>query len=93
METLYDEYCDGYNFLRYIALTYITTSDEYKEILKKDHSKFQSYMDSIRKEAARLLGFLRSKEILIDDEHEYTDNRAEKDRIEWHSINVMLGAQ
>ncbi|GGF98319.1 hypothetical protein GCM10010912_48760 [Paenibacillus albidus] len=89
--TLYDEYCDGYNFLRYIALTYITTSDEYKEILKRDHLKFQSYMDSIRKEAVRLLGFLRSKEILIDEEHEYYDYRAEKDRIEIHSINVLLG--
>lgn len=93
LEILYDEYCDGYNFLRYIALTYITTSDEYKEILKVERLEKQSYMDSIRKEAVRLLGFLRSKEILIDEEHEYYDYRAEKDRIEIHSIDEMFGAQ
>ncbi|AIQ42135.1 hypothetical protein [Paenibacillus sp. FSL R5-0912] len=26
---LYEEYCSGYNFLRYLALSYILTSDEY----------------------------------------------------------------
>ncbi|QQZ60409.1 hypothetical protein JI735_28535 [Paenibacillus sonchi] len=92
LEILYDDYCDGYTFLRYIALTYITTSDEYKEILKEESLENQSYMDSIRKEAVRLLGFLCSKEILIDEEHEYYDYRAEKDRIEIHSIDEMLGA-
>ncbi|MHA6529334.1 hypothetical protein [Paenibacillus sp. BAC0078] len=90
---LYDEYCDSYNFLRYIALTFIMTSDEYKEILKRDPIEFDTYMDSIRKEAVRLLGFLNRNEIIIDKEHEYSDNRAENDRIELHSINVMLNAK
>ncbi|OKP96246.1 hypothetical protein [Paenibacillus sp. P46E] len=90
LETLYEEYCGGYNFLRYIALSYIITSDEYKEILKQDHSKFPSYIEGMRKEAIRLLGFLRSNGIVIDEEHEYSDYRAEKDRIEMHSIDVML---
>ncbi len=93
LEILYEEYCGGYNFLRYIALSYIVTSDEYKEVLKEDPSKFQSYMGGIKEEAVRLLGFLRSKEILIYEEHEYSDYRAEKDRIEMHSINEMLAAE
>lgn len=93
LAVLYDEYCDGYNFLRYIALTFIMTADEYKEILKRDPIEFGSYMESIRKEAVRLLGFLNKNEIFIDKEHEYSDNRAENDRIELHSINEMFGAK
>ncbi|MEK3684426.1 hypothetical protein [Paenibacillus sp. FSL R10-2736] len=89
---LYEEYCSGYNFLRYIALSYILTSDEYKGTIKVNQSKFEIYIDGIKKEAVRLLGFLRSNEILIDDEYEYSDYRTEKDQIELHSINEMLGA-
>ena len=93
MEILYEEYCSGYTFLRYIALSFIVTSDNSKENLKEDHSKYLNYIEGIKKEATRLLGFLRSNEILIDDEHEYSDYRAEKDRIEMHRINEMLGAK
>ena len=31
METIYGEYCNGYTFLRYIALTYITTAEVFQE--------------------------------------------------------------
>jgi hypothetical protein len=62
METIYDEYCDGYTFLRYIALTSITTSAEYQEVIKMDKSKFFNYKELITKEANRLLRFLNSKE-------------------------------
>ncbi|WP_052429581.1 hypothetical protein [Paenibacillus borealis] len=92
LEILYEEYCSGYNFLRYITLSYILTSDEHKEIIKVNQSKFESYIEGIKKEAVRLLGFLRRNEILINEEYEYTDYRAEKDQIELHSINEMLGA-
>jgi hypothetical protein len=71
LEILYEEYCCGYNFLRYIALSYIVTSDEYKEIIKVNQSKFEIYIEGIKKEAVRLLGFLRRNEILIDEEYEY----------------------
>ncbi|AIQ47920.1 hypothetical protein R70723_19930 [Paenibacillus sp. FSL R7-0273] len=90
---LYEEYCSGYNFLRYIALSYITTSDDYKEALKENHSKFQSYIAGKRKEATRLLTFLENNQLRIDEEYVYSDFRDEKDRIEFHSINEMLNAR
>lgn len=54
MEILYDEYCKGYNFLRYIALTYITTSDIYQEDLKVNPYKLIEYRGPVRKEAQRI---------------------------------------
>ncbi|MFC5472114.1 hypothetical protein ACFPPD_25870 [Cohnella suwonensis] len=92
-ETLYDEYCDGYSFLRYIAMTYITTSDEYKEMLKQDQIKLQDYRVLINKEAVRLLKFFERNELKIEVEHEYIDLRKHEDRIELHSINEMLKEQ
>lgn len=92
-ETLYDEYCDGYTFLRYIAMTYITTSDEYIEILVRDNIKTKNYREHINKEANRLLDFFARDELRIEIEHEYTDVRKEQDRIEIHSINEMLKEQ
>jgi len=90
---LYDEYCDGYNFLRYIALTYITTSDEYKEILTRDGIKLKYYRELINKEAIRLLKFFERNELRIEKDYEYIDLRKEIDRIELHSINEMMSVQ
>lgn len=90
LEILYEEYCDGYTFLRYIALTFITTSDEYKDILKRDNLKYLNYMNGIRREVIRLLGFFEKKGIMIEEEYEYIDKRADEDRIELHSIDKML---
>lgn len=90
MATLYDDYCSGYTFLRYIALTYITTSDEYKEILKTNNSKFHEYNEPMKKEAIRLLKFFEENKLQITGEYEYIDNRNEEDRIEIHSIDEMF---
>lgn len=87
---IYDEYCNGYSFLRYIALTYITTSDEYKELLKRDPIKLHDYRERVDKEASRLLNFFDRNELKIEVEHEYIDLRKHEDRIEMHSINEML---
>ncbi|MFC4306461.1 hypothetical protein [Cohnella boryungensis] len=93
METLYDEYCNGYTFLRYIALTYITTSDEYKQSLKKNIVKLKDYKEPIQQEANRLINFFKGDELRIIIEHEYIDQRKEEDRIEIHSINEMFKSQ
>ncbi|MEK5027543.1 hypothetical protein [Paenibacillus sp. FSL M7-1046] len=90
MHVLYEEYCSGYSFLRYIALTYITTSDEYKEMLIEDKQKSNSFITGVRREASRLLGFFGRNEIIIEEEHDFIDHRTEKDRIEMHSIDKML---
>ena len=90
LEALYDDYCDGYTFLRYIALVYITTSDEYIEVLKQDKVKLKDYSEKINKEANRILRFFANNELRIVIENEYIDIRELGDRIELHSINEML---
>lgn len=90
METLYDDYCDGYTFLGYIALVYITTSDEYIEVLKQDRVRLKDYSEKINKEAKRILHFFEKNELRIEIEKEYIDIRKFEDRVELHSINEML---
>jgi hypothetical protein len=90
MEKIYEEYCNGYSFLRYIALTYITTSDVYREEMKSNPEKIKLYRAEIIHEAKRILGFLERHEIKINHEHEYDDMRDDKDRIELHSIEKMF---
>ncbi|HIW33161.1 MAG TPA: hypothetical protein IAA29_10285 [Candidatus Paenibacillus intestinavium] len=90
LDVLYDEYCDGYTFLRYIALTHVGTSDEYKENLKRNNTKLKDYNESIIREAKRLLNFFDRNELEITIEHEYIDLRKEEDKIEIHSINEMF---
>jgi hypothetical protein len=90
MEKIYEEYCNGYSFLRYIALAYITTSDIYQEELKTNTDKLISYRRKIVQEAVRILGFIESQEIIISIEHEYEDKRDDKDRIELLSIEKMF---
>lgn len=90
LDSLYDDYCDGYFFLRYIAFVYVTTSDEYKEVINQDPIEMQKYREKINQEAKRILGFLENKLLIIENEHEYIDLREEKDRIEMHSINKMM---
>ncbi|RCW40629.1 hypothetical protein [Paenibacillus prosopidis] len=90
MERLYDDYCDGYNFLRYIALYFISTSDEYLEVLKNDQIRLQQYLAPIKVDAKRLLAYFEKDELSIVVENVYTDKRDVVDRIELHSINEML---
>ncbi|SEC40772.1 hypothetical protein [Paenibacillus sp. GP183] len=90
MERLYDDYCDGFTFLRYIALYFITTSEEYLETLKNDHIALQQYLAPIKVEAKRLLAFFEKDELSIVGENDYFDKRHEAERIEMHSINEML---
>lgn len=92
MKQLYDEYCDGLNFLRYIALYFITTSEEYINALKNDYLRLLHYLTPIKIEAKRLLAFFDTNELSIIGEHEYFDQRNEADRIELHSIDEMLSS-
>ncbi|THF76893.1 hypothetical protein [Cohnella fermenti] len=88
--TLYDDYCNGYNFLRFIALTYITTSDEYKEILNHDPNKFREYCQPINAEANRLLEFFQKNQLKIEHEKECIDKREESEKIEIYHVNEMM---
>lgn len=92
MERLYDDYCEGFTFLRYIALYFITTNDEYIEALRNDQTRFQQYLVPIKVEVKRLLVFFEKKELSIVGENEYIDGRVYADQIELHSINEMFAA-
>ncbi|AFH61333.1 hypothetical protein B2K_11485 [Paenibacillus mucilaginosus K02] len=92
MEKLYDDYCEGLTFLRYIALYFVTTGEEYKESLINDPVKLEQYLAPVKDEAKRLLTFLEKDQLSIIGENEFLDSRTEADRIELHSINEMLAA-
>ncbi|AZN39353.1 hypothetical protein [Paenibacillus albus] len=76
-DMVYEEYCAGYTFLRFIALTYILEAAQAKSEL-------------ISQEAARLLNFFANGQLKITTEHDYMDLRKKSDQIEIHSINDML---
>ncbi|MFC3800286.1 hypothetical protein [Cohnella sp. GCM10012308] len=90
LDSLYDDYCDGYSFLRYIAMSYASTLDEERIFLKQNHVAMNRYREKLNDEAKRILGFFHNKQLFIEAEHEYIDLRAEKDRIEILRINEML---
>ncbi|NIK79740.1 FMN phosphatase YigB (HAD superfamily) [Paenibacillus castaneae] len=92
MEILYDDYCEGFTFLRYIALYFITTNEEYIVVLKNDQTRLQQYLVPIKVEAKRLRVFFENDELSIIGENDYFDGRKEADRIELHSVNDMLAA-
>jgi len=93
MDILYDEYCNGYTFLRYIALVHVTLTDEYKESLEHNQKKPLDYNESVIKEAKRLLNFFNREELKITFEHEYMDERKEEDKIELHRVSEMFSEQ
>jgi len=100
LEQLYYEYCDGYVFLRYLGMSYISYClDEIPKVSEKDKWNEQSFIKKrqllddlyidIVDEAKRILKYLQRQEILITSEYEYEDNRKYEDQIESHSFNQM----
>ena len=88
-EEIYDEYCNGYSFLRFIALTYISTAGYDEVSVFPNESSIKPYRNKIRTEATRLLKFLESGEITIICEYIYIDSRNFEDKIEEHSLEKM----
>lgn len=90
MSTLYDDYCHGYSFLRYLGLSY--ASSETSEYDTKDsiRDNLLSNIEKYQKEAVRLFKLLEKGQIKITDEFKYEDYREEEDRIELYDINKML---
>lgn len=101
LEQLYDDYCHGYSFLRFLGLTYIITGidtfpklnqiDQWdKHEFERKRAMLNSSKDKIIKEAKRLLAFLKKGEIKITNENEYIDARKEEDKVELHHIEKMF---
>jgi len=80
-ERIYDEYCKGYNFLGFIAITYIKHADYDELNVYGNREKMIEQLDVVCKEATRLIGFFNNREIVITSEYNYVDNRNEEDKI------------
>ncbi|MFE6169385.1 hypothetical protein ACFVP8_16180 [Viridibacillus arvi] len=100
LEQLYDDYCSGYSFLRYLGLSYITGIDAFPKLQQKDEwdkNEFDSkreILNSIKpkiiNEAKRLLSFFQKGLIKIIEENDYSDYRKEEEKIELNNIERMF---
>jgi hypothetical protein len=90
LQILYDEYCNGYSFLRFLGLYFVTTSEEYQDELIRNEQDYERYIEPVIKEAKRLINFFERQEIKINEEYNYIDNRQKEDRIELTSIEQMF---
>ncbi|TCJ02524.1 hypothetical protein [Cytobacillus praedii] len=100
LEQLYDDYCSGYSFLRFLGLTYITGIDAIPKIQQRDkwdknefdrkREILNSMNPKIINEARRLLSFFQNGLLKIIAENEYKDNRKEEDKIELNHIDKMF---
>ncbi|WP_143042105.1 hypothetical protein [Paenibacillus sp. PDC88] len=80
---IYSEYCNGYTFLRIIALKFI---DFDYDLQLNDLRKYKEYIDQYRheiiEEGKRLLAFFESSGLEIVGDYEYIDLRSIEDKIE-----------
>ncbi|MFS0881274.1 hypothetical protein [Metabacillus niabensis] len=100
LEQLYDDYCHGYSFLRFLGLTYITGIDTFPKLnqidqwdkheFERKREMLNSSKDKIIKEAKRLLAFFKNGKIKITNENEYIDARKEEDKVELYHIEKMF---
>ncbi|MED3552569.1 hypothetical protein [Cytobacillus praedii] len=100
LEQLYDDYCSGYSFLRFLGLTYITGIDAIPKIQQRDkwdknefdrkREILNSMNPKIINEARRLLSFFQNGLLKIIAENEYKDDRKEEDKIELNHIEKMF---
>lgn len=86
LEELYDLYCDGYNFLRYIGLAYAFHGMPRENEI---YNFTEQTRINLKSEAKRILSFLDTREIIITGEYEYKDFREDADKVELHSLDKM----
>lgn len=86
IEEVYDLYCDGYNFLRYIGLAYVFNG------MPRENDTYnftEQCRINLKSEAKRIISFLDTNKIKITEEYDYEDTRDEDDKIELHSLEKM----
>jgi len=88
LSRMYDLYCNGYSFLRFLGLSYVSNGLDNKK--NNESVIICNIQGRLISEAVRLKEFLELKQIVIIDEFQYKDNRELKDRIELTDINSML---
>lgn len=86
IEEVYDLYCDGYNFLRYLGLAYVLNG------MPRENDTYnftEQFRINLKSEAKRILSFFDTKKIKITGEYEYEDIRDEADKVELHILEKM----
>lgn len=79
---IYREYCNGYSFLRMIALKYIMYDYDFQLEFESNRIEFEKDRKEYVEEGLRLLEFFNFGKLEIIAEHEYIDLRTEEERIE-----------
>ncbi|KMY32667.1 hypothetical protein ACZ11_11245 [Lysinibacillus xylanilyticus] len=100
LEQIYDDYCSGYSFLRYLGLNYVTGIDNLPKLHQKekwDKNEFDGKREILKNikpkminEARRLLSFFQNGLLRITVENEYNDYRTEEEKIELNNIEKMF---
>ncbi|QOR64808.1 hypothetical protein IM538_13175 [Cytobacillus suaedae] len=100
LEQIYDDYCRGYSFLRYLGLSYVTGIEDLPKLQQKDKWDINEFVSKRKilknikpnmiNEARRLILFFQNGLISITVENEYNDYRAEEDMIELNNIEKMF---
>lgn len=101
LERCYELYCDGYNFLRFLGLSFILNGlDKMPKLKQKSQWNIQRFelkrkrlnkiYPKIRAEAIRISSFLMSGEIQIKEDFEYEDLRKEDDKKEIYNVESMF---
>jgi len=100
---LYDDYCRGYSFLRYLGLNYVTGIDNLPKLQQKEKwnknefdgkreilKNIKKFKPKMVNEARRLLSFFQNGLLRITVENEYNDYRTEEEKIELNNIEKMF---
>lgn len=100
LEQLYDDYCSGYSFLRFLGLSYITGIDNIPKLEQKSEwsptefnnkrKMLNSIAPKLIKEAERLYSFLEEGKLVITEENKYEDTREEEEKVELYHIERMF---
>ncbi|TQR36460.1 hypothetical protein [Brevibacillus brevis] len=82
---IYEEYCDGYSFLRFLGLSFALLSGSNGTLIINEGVR-----ELLREEAKRLLSFIEVDKIRITGMFEYEDFRDSEDQIELTNVELML---
>ncbi|NRQ55347.1 MULTISPECIES: hypothetical protein [unclassified Brevibacillus] len=85
LDTIYDDYCDGYSFLRFLALAYALLSGAEGQLTISYRQRAL-----LQEEARRIQSFFAAGKIKMTGLHEYADLRHESEQMELRNIESML---
>ncbi|BAH44569.1 hypothetical protein BBR47_35920 [Brevibacillus brevis NBRC 100599] len=85
LDNIYENYCDGYSFLRFLGLSFALLGGSNGTLIINEGVR-----ELLREEAKRLLRFIEVDKIRITGMFEYDDFRDSEYRIELTNVELML---